>query len=135
MLILAPEPQMSTFLLAASILILATGCAHSFLGELLILRFMVNFKEVPALLGSIELTKQTLRFTWHLPTLLASGMALILFRYASLPQLGNQEKFVINTISGALLACFFVTLAVSRGRHPGWVTFLLSAALAWIGSR
>ena len=126
---------MSAFLLAASILMLATGCAHSFLGELLILRFMVNFKEVPALLGSVELTKRTLRFTWHLPTLLAVGMALILLRYAALPQLGIQEKFVTNTISAALLACFFVTFAFSRGRHPGWIAFLGAAVLAWLGAR
>jgi len=126
---------MTNLLLAAAILMLLTGVAHSVLGELLILRHMSKFQAVPPLLGSIELTKRTLRFTWHLATLLASGMALILVHYAYLPQLGDGEKFVVHTIGGAMLACSVVTLAVSRGKHPGWVAFLVIAVLSWLGAR
>ena len=126
---------MSSLLFAASIFMLVTGAAHSVLGEFLILRHMANFQGVPALLGSVELTKRTLRFTWHLPTLLASGMALILERYAQLPHLGVEEKFVIHTICGAMLACSVVTLGISRGKHPGWVAFLVAAVLSWMGAR
>ena len=126
---------MSSLLFAASIFMLVTGAAHSVLGEFLILRHMANFQGVPALLGSVELTKRTLRFTWHLPTLLASGMALILERYAQLSQLGVEEKFVIHTICGTMLACSVVTLAISRGKHPGWVAFLMAAVLSWMGAR
>jgi hypothetical protein len=126
---------MSSLLLAASILMLLTGAAHSVVGEFLILCHMPNFQGIPALLGSVELTKRTLRFTWHLPTLLASGMALILKRYAQLPQLGAEEKFVVLTICGSMLACSVVTLAISRGKHPGWVAFLVAATLAWMGAR
>jgi hypothetical protein len=126
---------MPSLLLVAAILMLVTGAAHSVLGELLILRHMASFQGVPPLLGSLELTKRTLRFSWHLPTLLASGMALILLRYTALAQLGDGETFVIRTISGAMLACSIVTLAVSRGKHPGWVAFLAIAALSWVGSQ
>ena len=126
---------MSSLLIAASTLMFVTGAAHSVLGEFLILRHMANFRGVPPLLGSVELTKRTLRFTWHLPTLLASGMALILLRYAYLTQLGDEEKFVVHTISGAMLACSVVTLAISRGKHPGWIAFLVAAVLSWMGAR
>ena len=126
---------MSVLLLLASILTILTGAAHSVLGELLILRHMANFEKVPSLLGSVELTKRTLRFTWHLPTILASGMALILLRYAHLPILGEGEMFVIRTISAAMLACSLVTLLLSRGKHPGWIAFLLIAILSWMGGR
>jgi len=122
-------------LLAASILLLVTGLAHSVLGEVLILRHMATFQGVPSVLGSVEWTKRTLRFTWHLPALLASGMALILGRYAYLTQHGAEERFVIQTISGTLLACSVVTLAVSRAKHPGWVAFLVAAVLCWMGAR
>jgi hypothetical protein len=125
----------SGLLLAAAILLLVTGLVHSVLGELLILRHLAQLREVPPLLGSVELTKRTLRFTWHLPTLLASGIALILARYAYSAPLGEGERFAVQVISGALLACAVVTFAVSRGKHPGWVAFLAAAALCWMGAR
>jgi hypothetical protein len=126
---------MPGYLLAAAIVMLLTGLAHSVLGELLILRHMGSFQGMPALLGSVELARRTLRFTWHLPTVLATAMALMLIRAAGLAQPGQGERFVVQTIAGSMLACALVTALISRGRHPGWAAFLVAAFLAWMGAR
>src|SRR5262245_5421281 len=125
---------MSGLLLAASLVAVVTALLHAVLGEILILRHLDKVDSLPPLLGSKELPRQTLRFTWHLPSILACAFAAILARYAQLAVLGARERFVIMTISVAVLACAGAIILISRGRHPGWVAFLIVAVLCWIAA-
>lgn len=126
---------MSGPLLVASITVLATALSHSVLGEWLIFRHVARFDNIPSIFGSEEWTRRTLRFVWHLEALLSGGIALILWQYAHLGALGAQDRVVVRTIAGTLLACSVLTLAISRGRHPAWFAFLVAAVFSWIGTR
>ncbi|MDL5030425.1 hypothetical protein QRD43_00790 [Pelomonas sp. APW6] len=52
----------------ATLLILLTGLAHSWLGERYLLRRLFKRDDLPAVLGSTAFTTGTLRFVWHLLT-------------------------------------------------------------------
>jgi hypothetical protein len=81
--------------------------------------------------GGAALARQSLRFAWHLPSILGCAVALILGRYADLGELGSGERFVLRTNSISLLLCGVVVLAETKGKHPGWAPFLVSSALCW----
>jgi hypothetical protein len=123
---------MSGLLLAASLLLAMTALLHAVLGELLIVRHLRRVDGLPPIFGSRSLPRQTLQFTWHLPSILGAGLAVILARYAQLPALGTEERFVIATIAVSLLACAGAVFLFSRGRHPGWAAFLATAVLCWM---
>jgi len=123
---------MSGLLLAAGLVAIVTGVLHAVLGEILILRHLDRLDGLPPLLGSKELPKQTLRFTWHLPSILAWAFAAILIRYARLAELGADDRFVVATISVAFLVCAGIVLLINRGRHPGWTAFLGAGVLCWM---
>ena len=61
---------MNVFLMVAGLLSALIGVAHSVLGEKLVLRPLFTRGEVPKLLGSTAFAHRTLRFTWHLTTVL-----------------------------------------------------------------
>ena len=65
---------MNGALLAAAALAVVLGIAHSYLGERFILVRLFRRADLPKLVGSAELTKQTLRLAWHITTVLAFGL-------------------------------------------------------------
>ncbi len=73
------------------------------------------------------------RVIWHLPSILGWAFALILTRFAYLPDPGGEERFVLKTISVSLLVCAVLVFAGTR-RHPGWAAFLAAAVLSWVGA-
>ena len=78
---------------------------------------------------------QTIRFSWHLPSILGCAFAQILLRYGSLTELGVGERFVVRTMAISLLLCAAVVFATTRGRHPGWAALLATAVLSWTAAR
>jgi len=60
--------DVNTFLAAAALLIPALGAAHSVLGERYILIRLFRRSDLPKLFGSDTFTRRTLRFAWHLTT-------------------------------------------------------------------
>src|SRR5262249_7819427 len=77
--------SMNVYFAVAGVMALLLGLAHSILGEILLLRRLTNdhlppiapfsLIELPklGLMGSADLARLTLRFTWHLPTVLGAA--------------------------------------------------------------
>jgi hypothetical protein len=77
------------------------------------------------------LTRQTVRFSWHLASIFGCAYALILSRLANRAQLGPGDRLVIRIMAVSLVLCAAFIFAMTRGRHPGWAAFLATAALCW----
>jgi hypothetical protein len=118
-------------LLAASVVAVAVALLHSGIGEWLLMRHLPRVQGLPLLLGSDDFAKRTLRWAWHVPSLLGGCLAAILAR----AHVAGADVFVLRAIAVATLACALLVLLGGRGRHPGWIGFLAVAALSWLGAR
>ena len=123
---------MNVYFVGAAILAIAIGLAHSVLGERYILIRLFRKQNIPHLFGSDDFTKRTLRFAWHLTTVLCFGLAALLFILASSP-LNASTRIVANALAATFLASGIVALIGSRGRHLAWVVLLIIAGLVWMG--
>jgi hypothetical protein len=128
----AKDGEMNLSFVIAAALLALLGAAHSYLGERYILIRLFRRQDLPAILGSSDFTKRTLRFAWHITTLLVVGLAAILIVLAS-PR--GTPDHTVEIIAATCAACGLVALAGSRGRHLSWVVFLTVAALLWFGPR
>jgi hypothetical protein len=126
---------MNISLLLAALLLLLLGLVHSVLGERYILIRLFRRENLPRLFGSDEFTRRTLRFAWHLTTVVWLGVAVLLVRLAASggPSVARAE--VGSVVAGTAAVSALVTLVGSRGRHPASVVFVLVALLAWAGTR
>jgi hypothetical protein len=119
-------------LIAAGVLAVVLSLAHSVLGERYILRRLFRREDLPKLFGGVELTKQTLRFAWHITSVAWCGLGGVLFFLDGEPQPSAGVAEVVATTFGISgVVAFFG----SRGRHPSWIVFLLIAVLSWWGAR
>jgi hypothetical protein len=116
-------------LYTAAALIVATGLAHSYLGERYILMRLFKREDLPKLFGSAEFTIGTLRFAWHLTTVAWWGLAYLVFLAAGpalSPRSVLQAVAVVSLVSAAFPIYF------TRGRHLSWVVFLAVSALLYV---
>lgn len=113
-------------LLAAALLVFLTGLAHSYLGERYILVRLFKRDGLPKLFGGTAFTAGTLRFAWHLTTVVWWAIAWLLVLAARGPL---TSAAVLQVIAGAALVSAALPLVFTRGRHLSWVVFLLVAAL------
>jgi hypothetical protein len=113
-------------LLMAALLIFATGCAHSYLGERYILMRLFKRDGLPKLFAGTEFTAGTLRFAWHITTVAWWAIALLLFMASRGPL---SSALVLQVIAGAAVVSAALPLFFTKGRHLSWVVFLLVAAL------
>ncbi|WP_199777553.1 hypothetical protein [Bosea sp. FBZP-16] len=125
---------MQSYLLAAGVLMILIGVAHSVIGEILIFRQLRAGTIVP-LLAPAPLRERHLRIlwaNWHLCSVLGWGLAALLIVIAGSPELPtyalNIRIIAIATLAGSLLVLY-----ATRGRHPGWLGLLVAAGLAWLG--
>ncbi|MGW8394178.1 hypothetical protein [Pseudoduganella sp. HUAS MS19] len=116
----------------AALLLFLTGVAHSYLGERYILIRLFKRDNLPQLFGGTGFTTGTLRFVWHLLTLVWWGIAAIVL-LASGQDL--NATMVLRTFSAIALISALFPLYFTRGRHLSWIVFLAVAALLWLGSR
>jgi len=124
---------MNTPLLVAAGLILALGLVHSVLGERYILIRLFRRTDLPRLFGSDLFTRRTLRFAWHLTTVVWFGMGALLLQAAGPGPLSGAD--LGQTVMLTSVASAVVALVGSRGRHPAWLVFLVIGLLAWFGTR
>lgn len=115
-------------LYVAAALVILIGLAHSILGERYILIRLFR-RELPPLFGGVEFTRNTLRFAWHLTTVLAFGIAALLVQLAG----PADAKALTLTLGITLLASGLLPLLFTRGRHLAWVVLFASGGLcvAW----
>ena len=124
---------MTAMLLAAAFLAFFVGLAHSYLGERYILIRLFGRQDLPRLFGSDWFTRRTLRFAWHLTTVVFWGLAAVLLAAASSSGREFQE-FTLMIIAGTFLISAFLAASFTRGRHLSWVVFLAISVLTFIAS-
>ena len=103
---------MNYLLMTAAALCFALGVLHSVLGERTILGPLFERGQLPKLFGSEQFTQQTLRFTWHVTTVLLWGVPVLCWTFA---------------------VCAAVALIQTRAKHFSWLVFAAIAILVWIG--
>lgn len=123
---------MNYYLLVSGILMVVMGIVHSIVGEKKIIGPIQHAEELPKVRGSIRGTKQTLRFAWHVTSVLGWGAGVILFYYATLTAFAADQIFVLKTLSVTFFICFLVSLIGSRAKHPSWIIFIIVSILTWL---
>lgn len=115
----------------AAALMFITGFAHSYLGERYLLIRLFKRDNLPKLLGDTAFTTGTLRFVWHLTTVVWWGLAYVVFCAA------QSELTVVQTlrvIAMVALVSGLFPLFFTRGRHLSWIVFFVVGALLWVAS-
>ena len=102
----------------AAILLLATGIAHSYLGERYILVRLFRRDDLPKLFGGTAFTTGTLCFAWHLTTVAWWGFAYMLVAIAG-P--GLDADHALKSIAVVALVSGFFPLVFTRGPHLSWI--------------
>ncbi|WP_090434338.1 hypothetical protein [Duganella sp. CF458] len=115
----------------AALLLFLTGLAHSYLGERYILIRLFKRDNLPKLFGGTDFTTGTLRFVWHLLTLVWWGISAIVL-LASGQNLDTAS--VLRVFSIVALVSGLLPLYFTGGRHLSWIIFFTVGALLWLGS-
>jgi hypothetical protein len=112
----------------AAILIVLLAVAHSVLGERYILTRLFR-RELPKLFGGPEFTRNTLRFAWHLTTILAFALGAVLWLLAGSP----SPQLLARVLGWFLVASGLLPLLFTRGRHLSWLVLFAAGGLclAW----
>ena len=118
-------------LLAAAGLGCLAAVAHSYLGERYLLRRLFRRQDLPRLLGSVDFTKGTMRFAWHITSVAWLGFASLLVALAVSPE--PSGRTIARLISATFAVSGVAALVGTRGRHLSWMAFLLIAVLVWLG--
>jgi hypothetical protein len=118
-------------LLAAAALMFLLGLAHSVLGERYLLIRLFRRPDLPKLFGDTWFTTRTLRFAWHLTTVIAWGLAVVVLQLGQLPDTAGRS--IGTTLAITLLVSGLLPLLFTRGRHLAWVVLFAAGALvlAW----
>ncbi len=124
---------MNIYLALAGCLAILVGLAHSIVGEWLLIGRLTR-EGLPPLAGSQEFARRTLRFSWHLTTVLGLGFAAILLRLSWASSPGPDVGFIETATALSCLATSLLALIISRGKHPAWLALLGVAVLTWLGS-
>ncbi|MEO5626293.1 MAG: hypothetical protein ABIQ70_09840 [Dokdonella sp.] len=127
---------MKILLATAGFLAIATGIAHSYLGERLIFRHLRTTPLVPSL-PAPPLQSRHIRIlwaTWHLASVFGWALAALLLQLAFEPQGGVSARSVLVASATAYLAGSVLVLIGTRGRHPGWIALAAVGILSWVAS-
>jgi len=130
---------MNTYLFIAGILFFFLGISHSIIGEYLIFKSKRNKGSLVPSKKSAELKERHLRIiwaTWHLSSFFGWCIGAILIKI-SLEQNelnSNITDFIVHSIIYATFISSFLVLFGTKGKHPGWIGFLLIGILLIIGS-
>ena len=116
---------MNVMLLVAGLLSALIGIAHSVLGERLLLGPLFERGDLPKLLGSAAFARRTLRFTWHLTTVLLLGIGVMVM-ILSLAPLDSQSACILRVLAITFAVCSLLSLIGARARHFSWWVFLMT---------
>ncbi|MEW6736361.1 MAG: hypothetical protein AB1489_34030 [Acidobacteriota bacterium] len=125
---------MNVYLVISGILTILMAIAHTVMGEILILIPLQKTQGLPAIMGSVRTTRETLRFAWHVTSVLGIGIAFIFFYYASFTQFNLEQIYILRTLSVTFLASFVVAIIGSRAKHPSWIVFIVVSILIWLST-
>jgi len=118
-------------LIVAALLLFLTGVAHSYLGERYILIRLLSRDNLPKLFGGTEFTSGTLRFVWHILTIVWWGIAILILQASGK---ALEPKFVLEVFSSVAFVSGLFSFFFTRGRHLSWVVFFAVAILLWMAA-
>lgn len=129
----SPRVPTNWWLVVSGTLVLGLGVFHSLLGELFLVRRLLRRENLPRLFSGDSFTKITIRYAWHLLSIVVFGIAALLFWAAATPP-ERVPKSILGVLVATLLAATLWALASTRGRHLSWIVLLLATAFTWIGA-
>lgn len=119
------------WLVASGVSIIGLGLAHTWLGERYIVARLLRRDNLPKLFGADAFTKRTLRYAWHLTTLLAWTVGGLLLWAATAPA-ETEVRAPVLFVAAGLAASAAWGLVATRGRHLSWIVLAFAAvASAW----
>ncbi|WP_282079507.1 hypothetical protein [Aquimarina algiphila] len=129
---------MNAHLFIAGILCFILGLSHSIFGELLIFQQKKNNKKIIPTIVKSDLKERHLRIiwaTWHIASFFGWCVGAILIKIALKQTILNAEliEFIISSIAIAMFCSSFLVLFGTKGKHPGWVVFLVIGILTLLG--
>ena len=127
------EAPPNFWLLGAGLLAILIGLAHSVLGEWLLLGPLFARGELTKLVGSRTFARRTLRFAWHVTTVLLVGIGGVVL-YLAFSTVQTQTSSILRSLAIIFAVCSALSLIGARGKHFSWWVFLVIAALLWIGA-
>ena len=113
-------------LVAAAVLTLFIGLAHSWLGEKKIVQPLLARDDMHSVLGSPNMTRAIIRGAWHVTTVAWWGMAAMLIWMALDADAGRDAYLWVFTATFGF--CGVASLIMGRGKHFSWAVFLAAAA-------
>lgn len=116
-------------LMVAAALIGTLGIAHSVLGERYIITWLLRH-DLPRLFGTARFAAGTIRFAWHVTTVLALGFAAVLVLVA----LDAPEGSLVAAMGWTFLVCALLPLYFTRARHLSWIIFLVAGILCLLAA-
>lgn len=114
------------FLAAAVALVIAA--LHAVLGELRILNVVLQAPLGFSRESDVILARRTLRYVWHLVSLLLVSLALALSGLACFP-LSVAALVVLAVFGGVAIWAAAICFTYTGGKHPAWPLFLTLGAL------
>jgi hypothetical protein len=126
---------MNWLLVSAAVLIVAIGTAHSWLGEIYIIRRLLRRDDLPKLFGDDAFTRRTIRFGWHLTSIAWLGLAAVLFLLSGALGGVRAGDAVVFAVAQTFVFSAALSLIVTRARHLSWVVFSLIAVLCLLAVR
>ena len=121
---------MNVFFWTAIVLMAGLALVHSVLGERYILIRLFRRTDLPKLFGSEDFTKRTLRFAWHLTSVVWLGVAAVIFWLVAGDAVGALRVIAVTALVSSIVAA-----VGSRLRHLSWIVFLVVGAAIWFGSK
>ena len=121
---------MNVFFWTAIVLMAGLALVHSVLGERYILMRLFRRTDLPKLFGSEDFTKRTLRFAWHLTSVVWLGVAAVIFWLVAGDAVGALRVIAVTALVSSIVAA-----VGSRLRHLSWIVFLVVGAAIWFGSK
>ena len=115
----------TTLLWLAVVIIIITAVAHSYFGEVRLIKPLLELKQG---VMARELSRDVLRLAWHGTSLLFFAVAYTLAFQALHPDLAQRQ--VILVLGAALTFFGLVDAVVSKGRHIGWPLITLAGLSA-----
>lgn len=113
--------------LIAAVLLVLVGLFHSVIGGKRLIAPIINREDLPVILGSIEMSRVTLRAGWHLLTVFWFALAAILL--ARLTAIAPFETLVFAVFGASFLLSGFAAAVLGRGKHLSWLFFLPIGAI------
>ncbi|MBK6266232.1 hypothetical protein JKA74_14395 [Marivirga sp. S37H4] len=131
--------MMNTYFLLAGILCFLLGLAHSLIGEYLIFKEKRKTGKLVPTKGSVGLKERHLRIiwaTWHLASFFGWCIGAFLVKISLERNSLDSEilDFLINATTYTMFASSFLVLIGTKGKHPGWIVFMLIGILLIAGN-